>query len=128
MAKKICSICGTKIKKGDIRCRGCGIALVKINRPNNNKVLLENVVRKDSNTLEEKTLFIIERLSLFAKVVKVFSFFGLIAFAIYSLFNQRWICFAGCLFGYFLLPFVSLPISWMQMMLENIYTIRINSK
>ena len=126
MAKKKCDVCGTVLKKGQTTCSGCGMAQMDLKKiakgefKNNNKPSYTNT--------DQETIKIIDRLDLYAKVIKVIAFFTMIAVAIYSIFTFKWLLLVGCVVFYFVLPFIALPISWMRMILINVFEIRMKLK
>ena len=65
---------------------------------------------------------------MYAKIIKIIAFFTMIAVAIYALFTFEWLLLVGCVVFYFVLPFIALPISWMRMMLINVFEIRMKMK
>ena len=79
-------------------------------------------------TTDQDTIKIIDRLDLYAKIIKIIAFFTMIAVAIYALFTFKWLLLVGCVVFYFVLPFIALPISWMRMMLINVFEIRMKMK
>lgn len=126
MAKKKCDVCGTVLKNGQTTCSGCGMPQMDLKKiakgefKNNNK--------PSYTTTDQDTIKIIGRLDLYAKVIKIIAFFAMIAVAIYSIFTFKWLLLVGCIVFYFILPFIALPISWMRMMLINVFEIRMKMK
>lgn len=126
MAKKKCDVCGTVLKNGQTTCSGCGMPQMDLKKiakgefKNNNKL--------SYTTTDQDTIKIIDRLDLYAKVIKIIAFFSMIAVAIYSIFTFKWLLLVGCIVFYFILPFIALPISWMRMMLINVFEIRMKMK
>lgn len=131
MAKKKCDVCGTVLKKGQTRCGGCGmpqIDLKKIAKGEFNDSNEKKVNKSDYTTTDQETIKIIDRLDLYAKLIKIIAFFIMIAVAIYSIFTFKWLLLVGCVVFYFILPFIALPISWMRMILINVFEIRMKLK
>ena len=126
MAKKKCDVCGTVLKNGQTTCSGCGMPQMDL------KKIAKGEFKKEdkpayTNT-DQDTIKIIDRLDLYAKVIKIIAFFAMIAVAIYSIFTFKWLLLVGCIVFYFILPFIALPISWMRMILINVFEIRMKMK
>ena len=127
MAKKKCDVCGTVLKIGQSNCSGCGMPQIDLKKIAKGE-FKKNNDRPTSTVSDQQTIKIIDRLDICAKVVSVISLIILIGVAIYSLFTLKWLLLVGCVLFYFVLPFVSLPILWMRMMLINIFEIRMKLK
>lgn len=126
MAKKKCDVCGTVLKNGQTTCSGCGMPQMDL------KKIAKGEFKKETKpsytTTDQETIKIIDRLDLYAKVIKIIAFFTMIGVAIYSLFTFKWLLLVGCVVFYFVLPFIALPISWMRMMLINVFEVRMKMK
>ena len=124
--KKKCDICGAELKNGQTTCSGCGMPQIDL------KKIAKGEFRSNDKptmtTADQDTIKIIDRLDLYAKVIKIILFFIMVGVAIYSLFTFKWLLFVGCVVFYFILPFVSLPILWMRMMLINVFEIKMKMK
>lgn len=126
MAKKKCDVCGTILKNGQTTCSGCGMPQMDL------KKIAKGEFKKDDKpsytTTDQETIKIIDRLDLYAKLIKIIAFFTMIGVAIYSIFTFKWLLLVGCVIFYFVLPFIALPISWMRMILINVFEIRMKLK
>lgn len=128
MAKKKCDVCGTLLKNGQTTCSGCGMPQVDLKKIAKGEFKNSNNSKPNFTTTDQDTIKIIDRLDLYAKVIKVIAFFIMIAVAVYALFTFKWLLLVGCVVFYFVLPFIALPISWMRMMLINVFEIRMKMK
>lgn len=126
MAKNKCPVCGEKVKVGAVRCKGCGIPLINPTAFAKKKFEEDKVVPNKEGNVNERTLYIIDRLQLMSKFTLVIFFFSLILLFIYSIIKLNVFLIILCILLYFFLPFVVIPINWMQVMLENLYEIKIN--
>ena len=126
MAKKKCDVCGTVLKNGQTTCSGCGMPQMDLKKIAKGEFKKEN--KPSYTTTDQDTIKIIDRLDLYAKVIKIIAFFLMIAVAIYALFTFKWLLLVGCVVFYFVLPFIALPISWMRMILINVFEIRMKLK
>ena len=126
MAKKKCDVCGTVLKNGQTTCSGCGMPQMDLKKIAKGEFKKE--VKPSYTNTDQETIKIIDRLDLYAKVIKIIAFFTMIGVAIYSLFTFKWLLLVGCVVFYFVLPFIALPISWMRMMLINVFEIRMKMK
>lgn len=124
--KKKCDICGILLKDGQTTCSGCGMPQIDLKKIAKGE--FKNNAQPTMTTTDQDTIKIIDRLDLYAKVIKIVAFFTMIAVAIYALFTFKWLLLAGCVVFYFILPFIALPISWMRMMLINVFEIRMKMK
>lgn len=127
MAKKKCDVCGTVLKNGQTTCSGCGMPQVDLKKIAKGE-FQNNNSKPSYTTTDQDTIKIIDRLDLYAKIIKIIAFFTMIAVAIYALFTFKWLLLVGCVVFYFVLPFIALPISWMRMMLINVFEIRMKMK
>lgn len=127
MAKKKCDVCGTVLKNGQTTCSGCGMPQVDLKKIAKGEFQSNNS-KPSYTTTDQDTIKIIDRLDLYAKIIKIIAFFTMIAVAIYALFTFKWLLLVGCIVFYFVLPFIALPISWMRMMLINVFEIRMKMK
>ena len=124
--KKKCDICGTELKNGQTTCGGCGMPQIDLKKIAKGE--FKSNEKPTMTTTDQDTIKIIDRLDLYAKVIKIIAFFTMIAVAIYALFTFKWLLLVGCVVFYFVLPFIALPISWMRMMLINVFEIRMRMK
>ena len=124
--KKKCDICGTELKNGQTTCGGCGMPQLDL------KKLAKGEFKKDNKPTftetDQETIKIIDRLDIYAKLIKIIAFFTMIGIGIYALFTFKWLLLVGCVVFYFILPFISLPILWMRMILINVFEIRMKLK
>ena len=127
MAKKKCDVCGTVLKNGQTTCSGCGMPQVDLKKIAKGE-FKNNNSKPSYTTTDQDTIKIIDRLDLYAKIIKIIAFFTMIAVAIYALFTFEWLLLVGCVVFYFVLPFIALPISWMRMMLIYVFEIRMKMK
>lgn len=127
MAKKKCDVCGTVLRNGQTTCSGCGMPQVDLKKIAKGEFKSNNS-KPSYTTTDQDTIKIIDRLDLYAKIIKIIAFFTMIAVAIYALFTFKWLLLVGCVVFYFVLPFIALPISWMRMMLINVFEIRMKMK
>ena len=128
MAKKKCDVCGTVLKNGQTTCSGCGMPQVDLKKIAKGEFKNNNSSKPSYTTTDQDTIKIIDRLDLYAKLIKIIAFFSMIGVAIYSIFTFKWLLLVGCVVFYFVLPFISLPISWMRMILINVFEIRMKLK
>ena len=84
MAKNKCPVCGEKVKVGAVRCKGCGLPLINPKAFAKKKFEDEIVTPNKEGNVNERTLYLIDRLELMRKVFLVIFFFLIILlFAIY---------------------------------------------
>ena len=131
MAKKKCLICGEKVNAKDKRCPGCGISLTKIE--NIKKGEFKEPVDNTDNTVNTKSLsyrtaYNLVKLDFLAKLLITILLMLLIIFAVYIIIKGEYFLLLVCIPLFLLLPFIPLPINWMQLMLENVYEINRKSK
>lgn len=126
MAKNKCPVCGEKVKVGAVRCKGCGLPLINPKAFAKKKFEDEIITPNKEGNVDERTLYIVDRLGLMSKFILVVSFFSVILLFIYSIFELNVFLIIFSILLYFCLPFVVLPINWMQVMLENLYEIKKN--
>lgn len=126
MAKNKCPVCGEKVKVGAVRCKGCGLPLINPKAFAKKKFEDEIITPNKEGNVDERTLYIVDRLGLMSKFILVVSFFSVILLFIYSIFKLNVFLIIFSILLYFCLPFVVLPINWMQVMLENLYEIKKN--
>lgn len=126
MAKKKCDVCGAALKNGQTVCSGCGMPQMDLKKIAKGEFKNDN--KPSFTTTDQETIKIIDRLDLYAKLIKLIALFTTIAVAIYSIFTFKWLLLVGCVVFYFVLPFISLPISWMRMILINVFEIRMKLK
>lgn len=126
MAKKKCDVCGTVLKNGQTTCSGCGMPQMDLKKIAKGE--FKSNEKPSYTTTDQDTIKIIDRLDLYAKLIKIIAFFAMIGVAIYSVFTFKWLLLVGCVMFYFILPFIALPISWMRMMLINVFEIRMKMK
>lgn len=132
-----CEVCGAKINSGQLRCTNCGIPLVNLKKKIKDNITGADEIKTTASKsrplfndrpFNDRVLIIIKRLGLLANYVNVISFFGLIFGFIYLLVVRKFLIAALCIPLFFLLPYFSLPVLWMQAMLENVYMINVKTK
>lgn len=131
MAKKKCEVCGANIKKGSNICSSCGMPTIDLNSIAKKKIVSSNVSKPsniDNRPLNERTLYLVEKLKFLSKLVTVFSLFLLILLLVYSIITLNILLIILCLGLFLCLPFISLPVVWMQVMLENLFELNNRKK
>ena len=131
MAKKKCEVCGAKINNGSNICSSCGMPTIDLNSIAKKKIVSSNVNKSsniDNRPLNERTLHLIEKLKFLSKLVTVFSLFLLILLLVYSIITLNILLIILCLGLFLCLPFISLPVVWMQVMLENLFELNNRKK
>ena len=126
MAKNKCPVCGEKVKVGAVRCKGCGLPLINPKAFAKKKFEDEIVTPNKEGNVNERTLYLIDRLELMRKVFLVIFFFLIILLFIYSIIKLNVFLIILSILLYFSLPFAVYPIVWMQLMLDNLYEIKNN--
>ena len=72
--KKKCDICGTDLKNGQTTCSGCGMPQVDLKKIAKGE-FKNNNSKPSYTTTDQDTIKIIDRLDLYAKVIKIIAFF-----------------------------------------------------
>ena len=131
MAKKKCEVCGANIKKGSNICSSCGMPTIDLNSIAKKKIVSSNVSKSsniDNRPLNERTIFLVEKLKFLSKLVTVVSLLLVILLFIHSIIKLNVLLIILIVVLFLCLPFVSLPVTWMQVMLENLFEMNIRKK
>ena len=145
MSKLRCPGCGARIREDDVRCEDCGIYLTDDKKDELNDIVkhgkldekvnefMDNLERRkneeeflndvDTDSLEHRSSNNIDKLSLVAGFLKVVWALVGILLAIIAIVNNTAILVLYSILIFITIPFVALPITWMQLMLENIVEI-----
>lgn len=131
MAKKKCEVCGANIKKGSNICSSCGMPTIDLNSIAKQKIVSKNISttsNMDNKPLHERTIFLVEKLKFLSKLVTVVSLLLVILLFIHSIIKLNVLLIILSVVLFLCLPFVSLPVTWMQVMLENLFEMNIRKK
>ena len=145
MSKLRCPGCGARIREDDVRCEDCGIYLMDDKKDELNDIVkhgkldekvnefMDNLERRkneeeisndvDTDSLEHRSSNNIDKLSFVAAFLKVVWALVGILLAIIAIVNNTAILVLYSILIFITIPFVALPITWMQLMLENIVEI-----